>query len=138
MLAATFVPASGVAVSKPPSEELIMTASLRGSAKLPVGNERLHETFGELLVELGFVTEYQVQEALALQSLTGNRVGEALMSLATSPAHSCSGAVDGARARPADRARQASAGEVLLGLKYVEMKDIDAASSSSAKTAAPR
>ena len=31
--------------------------------------------FGDLLVELGFVTIFQVQEALALQPLTGHRVG---------------------------------------------------------------
>ncbi|MBL9037760.1 MAG: response regulator [Archangium sp.] len=37
--------------------------------------------FGELLVELSLVTESQVQEALALQPLTGHRVGEALLSL---------------------------------------------------------
>ncbi|MEW5742535.1 MAG: adenylate/guanylate cyclase domain-containing protein [Myxococcota bacterium] len=37
--------------------------------------------FGDLLVELGLVTEGQVAEALALQPLTGTRVGEALLSL---------------------------------------------------------
>lgn len=37
--------------------------------------------FGDLLIELGLVTEGQVAEALALQPLTGARVGEALLSL---------------------------------------------------------
>ncbi|HEX4622655.1 MAG TPA: hypothetical protein VH208_13920, partial [Myxococcaceae bacterium] len=37
--------------------------------------------FGDMLVKLGVVTPGQVQEALALQSLTGQRVGEALISL---------------------------------------------------------
>ena len=37
--------------------------------------------FGAFLIELGLVTEMQVQEALALQPLTGTRVGESLLSL---------------------------------------------------------
>lgn len=37
--------------------------------------------FGDLLIELGLVTDGQVAEALALQPLTGARVGEALLSL---------------------------------------------------------
>ena len=37
--------------------------------------------FGELLIELGLVTQSQVHEALALKPLTGNRLGEALLSL---------------------------------------------------------
>ena len=37
--------------------------------------------FGDLLLKLGIVTPGQVQEALALQTLTGQRVGEALISL---------------------------------------------------------
>jgi len=37
--------------------------------------------FGELLIRLGLVEPAQLEEALALQSLTGQRVGEALISL---------------------------------------------------------
>ncbi len=37
--------------------------------------------FGDFLIQQGLVTEGQVQEALALQPLTGSRVGEALLSL---------------------------------------------------------
>ena len=84
--------------------------------------------FGELLVELGFVTEYQVQEALALQSLTGNRVGEALMSLGYITRNQLQRALSMALGRgqsvPLDRP---ALGEVLLGLKYVEVADITAA-----------
>ena len=36
--------------------------------------------FGDFLISLGLVTEGQVREALALQPLTGSRVGEALLS----------------------------------------------------------
>jgi len=55
-----------------------------------------------------------VQEALALQSLTGNRVGEALMSLGYITAHSCSGRCRWRSARQPIALDKASAGEVLL------------------------
>ncbi len=84
--------------------------------------------FGELLVELGFVTEYQVQEALALQSLTGNRVGEALMSLGYITRNQLQRALSMAlgRGQPVALDRP-PLGEVLVGLKYVDSGDIDAA-----------
>src|SRR6476469_258977 len=84
--------------------------------------------FGELLVELGFVTEYQVQEALALQSLTGNRVGEALMSLGYITRNQLQRALSMAlgRGQPVALDRP-PLGEVLVGLKYVETKDVDMA-----------
>jgi adenylate cyclase len=37
--------------------------------------------FGELLVSLGFVTEAQLEEAVAHQQFTGNRIGETLLAL---------------------------------------------------------
>jgi len=84
--------------------------------------------FGELLIELGFVTEYQVQEALALQSLTGNRVGEALMSLGYITRNQLQRALSMAlgRGQPVALDRP-PLGEVLVGLKYVQAPDVDAA-----------
>jgi adenylate cyclase len=84
--------------------------------------------FGQLLVELGFVTEYQVQEALALQSLTGNRVGEALMSLGYITRNQLQRALSMALGRGQQVALdRPPIGEVLVGLKYVSADDIDAA-----------
>jgi adenylate cyclase len=84
--------------------------------------------FGELLVELGFVTEYQVQEALALQSLTGNRVGEALMSLGYITRNQLQRALSMALGRGQQVALdRPPLGEVLVGLRYAEARDVDGA-----------
>ena len=81
--------------------------------------------FGELLVELGFVTSHQVQEALALQSLTGSRVGEALLSLGyiTRPQlqRALSNAVGRGQRVALDKP---PLGEVLLGLKYLDERQL--------------
>ena len=84
--------------------------------------------FGELLLKLSLITEGQLQEALALQALTGQRVGEALVSM---------GYVDREQLQRAllhglglqnehslDRPRL---GELLLGLKHVKREELDAA-----------
>jgi adenylate cyclase len=84
--------------------------------------------FGELLVELGFVTDYQVQEALALQSLTGNRIGEALMSLGYITRNQLQRALSMALGRGQPVALdKPPLGEVLIGLKYLEQDKLDAA-----------
>jgi adenylate cyclase len=84
--------------------------------------------FGDMLVKLGLVTPGQVQEALALQSLTGQRVGEALISLgyvtreqlqtALSEALGLSGV------KPLHRP---PLGELLVGLKHLTPAQLDAA-----------
>src|SRR3954462_10715587 len=84
--------------------------------------------FGELLIELGFVTEYQVQEALALQSLTGNRVGEALISLGYITRNQLQRALSAALGRGQVVALdKPPLGEILVGLKYIEADKVDAA-----------
>lgn len=76
--------------------------------------------FGDLLIELGLVTEGQVLEALALQPLTGARVGEALLSLGYLTRPQLQRALSIAIARGdtvvLDRP---PLGEILLGLQYV-------------------
>ncbi|MBS1150112.1 MAG: Adenylate cyclase [Myxococcaceae bacterium] len=79
------------------------------------------QRFGDVLVSLGFVTRSQVQEALALQHLTGHRVGEALLSLGyitraqlqRALSHALSAGNRVALDRP-------PLGEILVGLKYLE------------------
>jgi adenylate cyclase len=77
--------------------------------------------FGDLLIELGLVTEGQVMEALALQPLTGARVGEALLSLGylTRPQlqRALSVAISRGDTVVLDRP---PLGEILLGLRYVD------------------
>lgn len=77
--------------------------------------------FGDLLIELGLVTEGQVLEALAVQPLTGARVGEALLSLGylTRPQlqRALSLAISRGEAVVLDRP---PLGEILVGLQYLE------------------
>lgn len=84
--------------------------------------------FGTFLVELGLVTEPQVQEALALQPLTGTRVGESLMSLGyltrAQLQRALSLAVAQGDARVLDRP---PLGEILIGLRYVTEAQVQAA-----------
>jgi adenylate cyclase len=77
---------------------------------------------------MGLVNESQVQEALALQQLTGNRLGEALLSLGylTRPQlqRALSEALsDGSRV-PLERP---PLGEILVGLRYLEPKQLETA-----------
>ncbi|MCA3014728.1 MAG: response regulator [Myxococcaceae bacterium] len=78
--------------------------------------------FGDLLIELGLVTEGQVQEALALQPLTGSRVGEALLSLGylTRPQLQRALSVAVARGEEGVTLDRPPLGEVLVGLRYVD------------------
>lgn len=76
--------------------------------------------FGELLVELGFVTEGQVREALALQPLTGHRVGEALLSLGYLTRAQLQRALSAAIGRGEKVVlERPPLGEVLVGLQYL-------------------
>lgn len=78
--------------------------------------------FGDFLISLGLVTESQVQEALALQPLTGSRVGEALLSLGyltrAQLQRALSLAVQKGDTVVLDRP---PLGEILVGLRYVEL-----------------
>lgn len=83
--------------------------------------------FGELLIELGFVTEGQVAEALALQPLSGARIGEALLALGylTRPQlqRALSTAIGRGDQVVLDRP---PLGEILLGLDYVAASALEA------------
>jgi adenylate cyclase len=77
--------------------------------------------FGQLLVELGLVTEGQVLEALALQPLTGARVGEALLSLGYLTRPQLQRALSAAITRgEAVVLERPPLGEILLGLQYID------------------
>ncbi len=83
--------------------------------------------FGDLLIELGLVTEGQVLEALAVQPLTGARVGEALLSLGylTRPQlqRALSLAISRGESVVLDRP---PLGEILVGLQYLEERALEA------------
>lgn len=82
--------------------------------------------FGDFLISLGLVTEGQVQEALALQPLTGSRVGESLLSLGyltrAQLQRALAAAVRQGGAVVLDRP---PLGEILLGLRYAEEQHIE-------------
>jgi len=84
--------------------------------------------FGEMLVKLGLVTPRQVQEALALQSLTGQRVGEALISLGYVSRDqlqtALSEALGLANVTPLQRP---PLGELLVGLKHLTPQQLETA-----------
>jgi adenylate cyclase len=84
--------------------------------------------FGDLLLQLSLVTEGQLQEGLALQSLTGQRVGEALVSLGYVTREQLQRALLhtlGVQSEDAlDRPRL---GELLLGLKHIERPQLELA-----------
>ncbi len=86
------------------------------------------QRFGDLLVAMGLVTESQIQEALALQSLTGNRLGEALLSLGylTRPQlqRALSEALSGGGRVPLERP---PLGEILVGLRYLQAEQLETA-----------
>lgn len=83
--------------------------------------------FGDFLVSQGLVTQGQVQEALALQPLTGSRVGEALLSLGYLTRgqlqRALSLAVQKGDAVVLDRP---PLGEILVGLRYVAEDQVEA------------
>ncbi len=87
--------------------------------------------FGELLLKLGIVTPNQIEEALALQSLNGQRLGEALISLGYVTRQQIQDALG--EALGLHHAPQGSApdhpplGELLVGLKYLTESQLDEA-----------
>jgi len=87
--------------------------------------------FGELLLKLGIVTPNQIEEALALQSLNGQRLGEALISLGyvtREQIQSALGEALGLNAPPPGALPiQPPLGEVLVGLKYLTLTQLDEA-----------
>lgn len=91
--------------------------------------------FGDFLIQQGLVTEGQVQEALALQPLTGSRVGEALLSLGyltrAQLQRALSLAVQKGDAVVLDRP---PLGEILLGLRYVAEDQVSQGLASQQKT----
>ena len=79
------------------------------------------QRFGDVLVSMGFVTRSQVQEALALQHLTGHRVGEALLSLGyITRAQLQRGLSQALAAGNRVALDRPPLGEILVGLKYLE------------------
>lgn len=91
--------------------------------------------FGDFLIQQGLVTEGQVQEALALQPLTGSRVGEALLSLGYLTRgqlqRALSIAVQKGDAVVLDRP---PLGEILIGLRYVADTQVETGLASQQKT----
>lgn len=81
--------------------------------------------FGELLLKLGIATPRQVQEALALQSLTGQRLGEALISLGHVTREQLTHAL--ADAMGVAAGVRPPLGELLVRLKYLTPEQRDAA-----------
>lgn len=91
--------------------------------------------FGDFLISLGLVTEGQVQQALALQPLTGSRVGESLLSLGyltrAQLQRALSLAVQKGDAVVLDRP---PLGEILLGLRTVTAEQVNAALTEQQKS----
>ncbi|HLM47917.1 MAG TPA: response regulator, partial [Myxococcaceae bacterium] len=89
--------------------------------------------FGELLLKLGIVTRNQIEEALALQALNGQRLGEALISLGyvtREQIQEALGEALGLHQPPPGSASvqgQPPLGELLIGLKYLTETQLDEA-----------
>src|SRR5437763_16953193 len=84
--------------------------------------------FGEILIRLGLVSRLQLEEALALQALTRQRVGEALVSLGYVTREQLQNALletlGLTGGPPADRPRL---GELLVGLKHISVAQLEEA-----------
>ncbi|MFN0064177.1 MAG: response regulator [Myxococcaceae bacterium] len=83
--------------------------------------------FGELLLKLGVATERQLKEALALQSLTGQRVGEALVTLGYVSREQLQRALFEALGLPATEAQPPKMGELLVRLKHISNAQLETA-----------
>ena len=75
--------------------------------------------FGDLLQQLGLVTPRQLEEALALQALSGQRVGEALISLGYVTREQLQRALFEALGLGGAVEHRPQLGELLVGLKYL-------------------
>lgn len=82
---------------------------------------------GQLFIQLGVVQDRHVEEALALQRLTGQRLGEALISLGYVTRQQLQDTLSKLIGASSDGAARPRLGEVLLGLKYVSAAQIQAA-----------
>ena len=84
--------------------------------------------FGELLLELRLITKLQLQEALSLRAESGQRVGEALISLGYVTREQLQTALLESlgltESPPSDRP---PLGELLVGLKYITREQLDEA-----------
>ncbi len=84
--------------------------------------------FGDFLISLGLVTQGQVDQALALQPLTGSRVGEALMSLGYLTRAQLQRALSEAvREGGGGMLDRPPLGEILLGLKVINREQLERA-----------
>jgi adenylate cyclase len=85
--------------------------------------------FGEILLKLGIVTPNQIEEALALQGLNGQRLGEALISLGYATREQIQDALGEALGlnRPGPSVDHPPLGELLVGLKYITPAQLDEA-----------
>src|SRR5207244_12726728 len=84
--------------------------------------------FGEVLLKLGLVNEAQLQEALKLQPVTGQRVGEALLTLGYVTRDQLKGALLESLGLSDETAPgKPRLGELLVGLKYASDEQVDEA-----------
>jgi adenylate cyclase len=83
--------------------------------------------FGDLLLKLGIVSPSHVQEALALQALTGQRVGEALISLGYVTREQIQDALGEALGLGHDKSSHPPLGELLVGMKYISLTQLEEA-----------
>lgn len=84
--------------------------------------------FGEVLLKLGLVNQAQLEEALKLQQVTGQRVGEALLSLSYVTRDQLKGALLESLGLSDELAMgKPRLGELLIGLKYVTQEQVDEA-----------
>ncbi len=88
--------------------------------------------FGELLLKLGLVTPNQIEEALALQTLNGQRLGEALISLGYVTREQIQDALGEALGlhqppQGTPPVQPPPLGELLVGLKYITTAQLDEA-----------
>jgi len=91
--------------------------------------------FGDFLISLGLVTQGQVDQALALQPLTGHRIGESLLSLGyltrAQLQRALSEAVRDGGGGMLDRP---PLGEILLGLKVINREQLETALAEQQKS----
>ncbi|MBX7114965.1 MAG: response regulator [Myxococcaceae bacterium] len=94
------------------------------------------QRFGDLLIDMGLVTEAQVHEALAVQGLTHHRLGEALISLGYLTRSQLQRALATALGKhPVTVSERAALGDILVGLKYVTPHQLDEARREQQKSA---
>jgi adenylate cyclase len=82
--------------------------------------------FGDILISLGLVTRPQLEEALALQALTNQRVGEALVSLGYVTRDQLKEALlEQLGLADAPAANKPKLGELLVGLKHITVPQLE-------------